>query len=497
MTDWVRPGRLARRLALLAAPALLVIGIGAAFAVQPAAAAPTTLRQAADVLGLKVGTAVTASTLTGNAKYGATTAREFNAITPGNEMKWGSIEPTRGQLDWTGADATVAFATANNQVVRGHTLLWHNQLPGWLTSGGFNAADLTAIVHQHIATEVGRYKGRLISWDVVNEPFNEDGTLRSTVFSTTLGPGYIADALTQARAADPAAKLYINDFNIEGINAKSTAMLNLVTSLKQQGVPIDGVGIQTHLILGQVPSDFAQNIARFTAAGFDVWLSEVDVRMTLPATPAMLAQQASDYTKIVNACLSVKRCVGITVWGFTDLDSWVPGTFPGQGAADIFDTNMDPKPAYSAVLTALGGAPQATPTPTFSEMTPTPTPPAIAITPVVASGSPWFNEEDLRIGVGFPGFSALTVTVVVQRTAGVSFGGQYNTVGGQIQQHATSTASTVTYTFTLASGQTLSPGSYTFAAQTGGSGTAHPTSGDTFTVDYTVGTLSLEIRGHF
>jgi endo-1,4-beta-xylanase len=468
--------------------------VGAAFAVQPAAAAPTTLRQAAEALGLEVGTAVTASTLTGNAKYGATAAREFNAITPGNEMKWGTIEPTRGQFNWTGADATVAFATANNQVVRGHTLLWHNQLPGWLTSGGFSAADLTTIVHQHVATEVGRYRGKLISWDVVNEPFNEDGTLRSTIFSTTLGPGYIADALTQAHAADPTARLYVNDFNIEGVNAKSTAMLNLVTSLKQQGVPIDGVGIQTHLVLGQVPADFAQNVARFTAAGFDVWLSEVDVRMTLPATPAMLTQQASDYTKIVNACLSVKRCVGITVWGFTDLDSWVPGTFPGQGAADVFDTNIDPKPAYSAVLTTRGGT---APTPTPSEMTPTPTPPGIVVTPVIAASSPWFNEEDLRVDVGQPGFSALNITVVVQRTAGLTFSGQYNTVGGQIQQRATSTASTVTYTFTLASGQTLSPGTYTFAAQTSGAGTGHPTSGDAFTVDYTFGTFSLEIRGHF
>jgi endo-1,4-beta-xylanase len=492
MADRIRPGRL---LALLAAPALLVIGIGAAFAVQPAAAAPTTLRQAAGVLGLKVGTAVTASTLTGNAKYGSTAAREFNAVTPGNEMKWGTIEPTRGQFNWSGADATVAFATANNQAVRGHTLLWHNQLPGWLTSGGFNAADLTTIVHQHIATEVGRYKGKLVSWDVVNEPFNEDGTLRSTIFSTTLGPGYIADALAQAHTADPSAKLYINDFNIEGVNAKSTAMLNLVTSLKQQGVPIDGVGIQTHLILGQVPADFAQNISRFTAAGFDVWLSEVDVRMTLPATAAMLAQQASDYTKIVNACLAVKRCVGITVWGFTDLDSWVPGTFPGQGAADIFDTNVDPKPAYGAVLTALGGAPPTTPTPTFSEMTPTPTPLPVFLTPVVASGSPWFNEEDAKVVNAEP-LSALTVTIVVQRTAGVSFSGEYNTVGGQIKQSSSSTAAAITYTFTLTGG-TLAAGSYVFAAQTSGSGTAHPTSGDTVDVTFTMFGLSSGAGGHF
>jgi endo-1,4-beta-xylanase len=355
-----------RLLAVAAAVALGVaaIGIDAALGAHPAMAA-TTLRQLADAKHLKIGTAVTASNLTGIARYGAVAAREFNSMTPGNEMKWGSIEPARGQLNFAGADQIVATAAANSQAVRGHTLVWHNQLPSWLTSGGFTGPQLLQIMRQHIATEVGRYAGKLVSWDVVNEPFNEDGTLRSTIFSQGIGASYIADALTAARAADPTAKLYVNDFNIEGVNAKSTAMLNLVTSLKQQGVPIDGVGIQTHLILGQVPSDFARNIARFAALGLDVWLSEVDVRMNLPADATKLAQQSSDYTKIAQACLAVSRCVGITVWGFTDFDSWVPGTFPGQGSADIFDTNFDPKPAYNAVLVALGGtAPTPTPTPT-------------------------------------------------------------------------------------------------------------------------------------
>jgi endo-1,4-beta-xylanase len=357
---------IARLLAVAAAVAmgLAAIGLGAARDAHPALAA-TTLRQLADAKHLKIGTAVTAGNLTGIAKYGAVAAREFNSMTPGNEMKWGSIEPTRGQFNFAGADQIVATAAASNQVVRGHTLVWHNQLPSWLTSGGFTGPQLLQIMQQHIATEVGRYAGKLVSWDVVNEPFNDDGTMRSTIFSQGIGPGYIADALTAARAADPTARLYINDFNIEGVNAKSTAMLGLVTSLKQQGVPIDGVGIQTHLILGQVPSDFAQNIARFAALGLDVWLSEVDVRMNLPADATKLAQQATDYTKIVQACLAVSRCVGITVWGFTDFDSWVPGTFAGQGSADIFDTNFDPKPAYDAVLVALGGtAPTPTPTPT-------------------------------------------------------------------------------------------------------------------------------------
>jgi endo-1,4-beta-xylanase len=471
------------------------IGLHAGIGTRPALAA-TTLRQLADAKNLKMGTAVTASTLTGNARYGSTAAAEFNALTPGNEMKWGSVEPNRGQFNWSGADQVVATASAHNQVVRGHTLVWHNQLPGWLTSGSFTGPQLLQIMQQHIATEVGRYAGKLISWDVVNEPFNDDGSMRSTIFSQGIGPSYIADALTAARQADPTAKLYLNDYNIEGVNAKSTALLNLVTSLKQQGVPIDGVGIQTHLILGQVPSDFAQNMARFAALGLDVWLSEIDVRMNLPADATKTARQASDYGQIVHACLAVSRCVGMTVWGFTDFDSWVPSTFPGQGSADIWDQNIDPKPAvYNAVSVALGGT-QVSPSPSPAP-SPTATTGSVATTPMIAANSPWYNEEQVRLATTAR-LTSLSVTIVIQRTTGVSFSGQYNTVGGQVLQSNTSTTSAVTYQYGLSTGQTLAPGSsYAFAAQASGSGTTHPTSGDTFSVTFSTGGASTTLAGHF
>jgi endo-1,4-beta-xylanase len=348
---------MARLLALTATTLLLSVACASPATHHSAPAAPAlpTLRQVAAGSGVRIGTAVTASTLIGNARYGATAAREFDALTPGSEMKWALIEPARGRYDWGAADATVAFAAAHHQAVRGHTLLWQEQIPDWLANGGFGAPELSAIVRQHIEKEVGRYRGRIASWDVVNEPLDDGGGLRSDLFSRAMGPAYIADALTQAHAADPHARLYVNDFDIEGVNAKSTAMLNLVTSLRKQGVPIDGVGIQTHLALGHVPADFAQNIARFAAAGFDVWLTEIDVRIPLPPTPGALARQASDYTTIVNDCLVVTRCVGVSVWGFTDLDSWIPATFPGQGSADLFDADIKPKPAYGAVLAALRG----------------------------------------------------------------------------------------------------------------------------------------------
>lgn len=330
-----------------AALAALLVAAPAAHAADPP------LRDLAAAKGKAIGTAVTGSKLTGT--YGEIAGREFNWLTPGNAMKWGSIEPTRGTFNWTEADQIVDFAEAHDQDVRGHTLVWHSQNPSWLDNGTWTPAQLSQLMNDHIALEVGRYKGRLAAWDVVNEPFNEDGTYRQTLWYNGLGTDYIAQALTAARAADPAAKLYINDYNVEGVNAKSTALYNLVRDLKARGVPIDGVGLQAHLILGQVPSTLQQNIQRFADLGVDVAITELDIRMQLPATEAKLAQQRTEYDAVVKACVAVTRCTAVTVWGFTDSDSWIPDTFPGQGAATPYDENYAPKPAYYGIVTALGG----------------------------------------------------------------------------------------------------------------------------------------------
>ncbi|HXM57065.1 MAG TPA: endo-1,4-beta-xylanase [Candidatus Dormibacteraeota bacterium] len=519
-----RDHRAGRWLLAAGAVGLLLIGLAASLRPHPAAAADP-LRALATAKGLQMGTAVQASALANDAKYSAGVSREFNSVTPENEMKWDATEPSQGQFNFGNADAIVNFATANNETVRGHNLVWHSQLPSWVTNSGFTAAQVKQVMLNHIAGVAGHFKGKVISWDVVNEPFNEDGSFRSDVFSQAMGTtgttGYIATALTAAHQADPAAKLYLNDFNIEGVNTKSTAMLNLMTSLKQAGVPIDGVGLESHFIEGGNPS-IQSNIQRFVNAGFSVWITELDDRFTsLPPSTAGLDQQATEYANVVKACLAVTGCVGITVWEYTDKYSWVPGAFSGQGAADIFDQNIDPKPAYTAMVNAFGGTvtsptptptatPTATPTPTpTSTPTPTPTPTAtptptpttsagsVTATSVVASSSPWFIEEDVRLN-NTGTVTALTVTIVVQRTNGVSFNGQYNTVGGQILQSNSSTASTVTYTFTLASGQTLTAGTgRIFAGQLSGTGTQHSTTADTFTVTATSGGTTSTLSGHF
>jgi endo-1,4-beta-xylanase len=301
-----------------------------------------------------IGTAVDMSALANDPTYKAAIEREFNIVTPENVMKWETVEPQEGVTDFSQGDALVRFARANHQLVRGHTLVWHSQLPAWLTSGTFTPAELRDILRRHIFEEAGHFRGRIYAWDVVNEAFNEDGTLRQTIWLNALGPGYIADAFRWAHQADPHAKLYYNDFNLESIGPKSDAALALVEQLKAEHVPIDGVGFQGHLSIEfPYPDTFGANLQRFAAAGVDVAITEGDVRMVLPVTPEKLATQATYFGNMMRGCVAVRRCVSFTLWGFTDKYSWVPGFFTGEGAATPLDESFQPKPAYFALRDAL------------------------------------------------------------------------------------------------------------------------------------------------
>jgi len=377
----------------------------------PAQADP--LRSLASARGLIIGAAVDTAPLGNEAAYRTTLNREFNGVTPENAMKWDATEPNPGQFNFTGADQVMANAQANNQVVHGHVMVWHQQTPGWVQ--GLGATQMRAAIQNHANMVMGRYAGRIESWDVVNEAFNEDGSRRGSFWQNTLGDGYIADAFRFARAADPTAKLCYNDFNIEGMNAKSNAVFNLVSSLKSQGL-IDCLGIQGHLSIDfSFPGGVQQNIQRFANLGVDVKFTELDVRMTLPTSAAKLATQASFYTNIVNACRAVTRCNQITIWGFTDKFSWVPGTFNGQGAALPFDENYNPKPAYDAINTALGGG-------TSNDTTPPTQPGTPTVANVTSSGAnlSWTASTDTG-GSGLAGYNiyrrqGTTDTLLAQST---------------------------------------------------------------------------------
>jgi endo-1,4-beta-xylanase len=349
-------------LAGLCASAGLAICASAGLAISASASTShRPLRALAAADGRYVGTAIDARLLPGSTRaepvYSATEAAQFSAVTPENEMKWASVEPAAGQFNWGPADQIVAFAGAHNERVRAHNLVWNRQLPAWLTRGNVTSAQLREILRQHIFTEAGHFKGKVYAWDVVNEPFNGDGTpLQDIWYKAFNGVGYIAAALRWAHQADPHARLYINDYNVEGRNAKSDALYAMVKTFKEQGVPISGVGLESHFSLNELPTDILANMQRFTALHVNVAVTELDVRIHLTAgaaTPADLASQAANYATVVNDCLAVRGCVGVTVWGFTDRHSWIPGFLTGQGAGTLYDRRYNPKPAYFAVQAAL------------------------------------------------------------------------------------------------------------------------------------------------
>ncbi|KAJ3904416.1 endo-1,4-B-xylanase A [Lentinula edodes] len=276
----------------------------------------------------------------------------FGQLTPANSMKWDATEPEQGVFTFSGGDQIVSQAKAHSQIMRGHNCVWYNQLPSWVSNGGFTSAQLTSIIQNHCSTLVSHYKGEIITHAFETEPFNDDGTWRSDVFYNTLGTSYVDIALQAARAADPGAKIYINDYNIEMTGAKATSMLNLIKDLKSRGIPVDGVGLQCHFIVGEVPTSLQSIMQQFTALGVEVAITELDIRMTLPASTALLAQQETDYKNVISACKAVSGCVGVTVWDYTDKYSWVPSTFSGQGEACPWDANLQKKPAYSGITAA-------------------------------------------------------------------------------------------------------------------------------------------------
>jgi endo-1,4-beta-xylanase len=229
-----------------------------------------------------------------------------------------------------------------------------------VSSGTWTAESLTAVIEKHITNLMTHYKGKCLAWDVVNEALQENGDFRESVFYKVLKEDFIPIAFKAAAAADPDAKLFYNDYNIESENAKQKGALKIVDIIKQAGAKIDGVGLQAHFIVGQTPSRsaLASVLNSFVDAGVtEVTYTELDIRFdSLPASASGQEQQATDYVNVVGACLDVTACVGVTIWGFTDKYSWIPATFPGQGEACLFSSDLTPKPAYTSVSSLLAAA---------------------------------------------------------------------------------------------------------------------------------------------
>jgi endo-1,4-beta-xylanase len=313
---------------------------------------PPSLRGYSQLRGIEIGGAVNPEELA-DPDIRRVHAAEFNTLTPGNPMKWGPIHPSPTTYRFDDPDGLVNYAEANGMRVHGHTLLWHMQAPAWIQAATQTRTTMLAAMKEHIETVVGRYKGRIASWDVANEVIATDNSgLRSTFWVNIGGPDIIDSAFVWARRTDPAAKLYLNDFAVEGINAKSDSLLAFASRLKARGVPIDGLGLQAHFTL-TAPSmaQIKANMDRIAAAGFDIRVTELDVR--LPDGTDNLAAQATIYANTMEACRAQPRCKALTIWGVSDKSSWVPGTFPGFGRALPFDATFQPKPAYTSLRDVL------------------------------------------------------------------------------------------------------------------------------------------------
>ena len=343
-------------LVLLTADGLEWIGRGQALPTAPLSPPPHTLRSAGQLRGLLMGTAIASEPLKSDRVYAETLASEYNIVTPENALKFEPLRPSPDKFNFVDSEAIVDFAAKHGMAVHGHVLVWHNRVPQWLFNGNFSSIEVAAILKKHIHTLVGRYRRRVQSWDVVNEAVDDNTVqLRDSFWLKTLGPDYIGRAFTWAREADPTAKLFYNDYGGEALGQKSDAIYHLLKTLKDQRVPVDGIGLQAHWVLEHAPPmrDIDANIKRLSALGLELRISELDVRMTMPPTEEKLQKQAAMYRDILHVCLSIFNCKSFATWGFTDKYSWIPAYFPGIGAALPFDESYKPKLAYAALLDEL------------------------------------------------------------------------------------------------------------------------------------------------
>ncbi|WP_367128677.1 endo-1,4-beta-xylanase [Saccharothrix sp. HUAS TT1] len=336
---------------------LVTATTGAAVLLATSANAGTTLAASAAESGRYFGTAVAANKL-GDSTYVGILNREFNMVTAENEMKMDATEPTQGQFSYANADRIVNHARNQGMRVRGHALAWHSQQPGWMQN--MSGTALRNAMLNHVTQVATYYRGKIHSWDVVNEAFADGsgGGRRDSNLQRT-GNDWIEAAFRAARAADPGAKLCYNDYNTDDwTHAKTQAVYRMVQDFKSRGVPIDCVGLQSHFnSQSPVPGNYQTTLQNFANLGVDVQITELDIE-------GSGSTQAQNYERVVKACLAVARCTGITVWGIRDSDSW-----RASGTPLLFDGSGNKKAAYTSTLNALNAGGTTIPTSTTTDPT--------------------------------------------------------------------------------------------------------------------------------
>ncbi|MCP9933652.1 endo-1,4-beta-xylanase [Cyanobium sp. Candia 9D4] len=352
-----------RRRQLIVIAVVAALGWSVARALPPPAA--PTLQGLAAARGLRWGSAVTNDQLR-DPGLRRLVSEQSGLIVPESELKWDGVEAAPGRFDFSAPDRLLAFARAQGLAMRGHTLVWHEQLPAWVKA--LPPAELDRAMATYIRTVVGHYRGQLPSWDVVNEPIADDGSgLRRSLWLARLGPDYIARALTRAHQADPKAALVINEYGLEGDDAKTArkrqAFLTLLRQLRQSGVPLNAVGLQAHLYAnGSGPTTFRTLPAflrELAALDLDILVTELDVNdRELPAAiPERDRAVAAVYGAFLAAVLPEPRLKLITTWGLSDRTTWLNAFMPRADGLPQrplpFDEDNRPKAATATIQAAL------------------------------------------------------------------------------------------------------------------------------------------------
>ncbi len=304
--------------------------------------------------------------LLGEKPYTNILTSQFAFATIDGEPNWqfndGALRPGKDTFDYTNMDKAIRFAEANNMPLQIHHLVWGEEkwLPDWLKDGNFTKDQLLEIIHNHISTVAGHYKGRVREWTVVNEAFtrglHENGL--NDWWADHIGDqSYIDQSFVWAHAADPDAKLLMNDFYSEVQTKSSDAMYEYIVGMQQRGVPIDGVGLQMHIDGSHPPKkdDMVANMKRFGNLGIGVYITELDVNMndTKGSENDKLGTQASIYHDVARACIESEVCHSLALLGITDKDSWYNEMGVPHAIPLMFDGNYKPKPAFFGLREAL------------------------------------------------------------------------------------------------------------------------------------------------
>lgn len=354
--------------------ALLGLAAVSATACLPGAAKADidSLKVRAERKGLLFGCAVTSRELRSEPALRDAVLRDCNALVATNEMKWGVIEPARGRRVYAGADWLVDFATEHRLTMRGHTAVWHQNPPHWVPNA-LREPGGRLLLEEHVRAVVGRYRGRIAQWDVVNEAiFHKDrqpGALRNSPFLQAFGEGYIADAFRVAREADPTAKLYYNDFAFESSEVsheeRRRDVLPLLESLRRQNL-VDGIGLQAHLQVGDPfdPKRYRRFLSDLAGIGLDIMLTEFDVAdRRLDADTATRDRKVADYARTyLDVALDEPAVKGVLTWGLSDRNTWLNDDQwrrkDGMPARPLpYDNAMVRKPLWHAIANSLDTAP--------------------------------------------------------------------------------------------------------------------------------------------